>query len=63
MPAGIGGDEALVGIQVEPGMLQLIEVLDIPIPPDGVFDGGRRAGGPGRFGAGKKAMERLRGKP
>ena len=39
----------LVCIQVDPEMLQFVEVLNFPVPPDGVLDGAGRARRQGNF--------------
>src|SRR5581483_1706809 len=39
MPACLGGDEPLLCVQIQPDMLQLVQVLDVPIPPDRVLNG------------------------
>src|SRR5690606_2273377 len=36
---GFGGDDLLIGIEINPDMFEFVKVLNLPIPPDGIFDG------------------------
>ena len=38
MGAGVDADNSVTGIELEPDVLEFVEMLDIPIPPDRVFD-------------------------
>ena len=38
MPAGFGVHEIAAAIDIDPSMFQFIEMLYIPIPPDGIFN-------------------------
>src|SRR5688500_6833041 len=39
VPTGVCGDDLFLGIEIDPDMFQFIEMLNVPIPPDGVFNG------------------------
>ena len=47
MPAGLGGDYLAVSGEIDPDVLQLVEMSNVPVPPDRVFN---RAGSAGRQG-------------
>ena len=47
VPACCDARDAAIRAHVNPDMLQLVEMTDVPVPPDGVLDGER-----GRWGAG-----------
>ena len=42
MPACLGLDYVFCHIKINPDVLQFVKVLDVPVPPDGVFDHQRR---------------------